>query len=101
MKINFEQAESIMNFIVKAEELFGAERPLSYEYMTYKLEESNVNDVLNYITKQMRARPEVYERALRDLKPVVPAEKIEAAKVKYANFEQYYEARKKEEGFNL
>ena len=101
MKINFQQAELIMNFIDKAEELFNTERPVSYQYMTYKTAETNINDVLEHITKVLREKPEVYERALRDLEPKLSEDVRKKAKLKYGEFEQYYNTKKKEERFNL
>ncbi len=95
MKICFETAEQVMEFIEKAEELFGTERPVSYQYMSYMIES------IEHIRKQIRFKPEVYERALRDLKPRMSEEMIENAKVKYFEFEKYYNSKKQEQSFNL
>ena len=100
MKINFEQAEFVMDFINKAENLFGTERPVSYQYMSYMAHDCGYLP-MEHIKKQIRSRPEVYERALRDLKPRMTEEIMENARLKYAEFEQFYQLKKQEEGYNL
>ena len=100
MKIDFEQAEFVMDFIVKAEELFKTERPVSYQYMSYMAHDCGYLPMA-HIKKQIKFKPEVYERALRDLRPRMTEEIMEKAKVKYAEFEQFYQLKKQEEGYNL